>query len=51
MTENQAQARRKCLAAKEGLSYEEIVGAYIKRKLEMGQRASRCAEEWTLSRM
>jgi hypothetical protein len=31
MTENQVQELLKCLAAKEGLTYEEIIGAYVKR--------------------
>ena len=31
MTENQVQELLKCLAAKEGLSYEEVIGAYVKR--------------------
>jgi hypothetical protein len=32
MTDGQVQELLKYLAAKEGLSYEEIVGAYVKRK-------------------
>ena len=32
LTEGQLQETLKCFAAKEGLSYEEIVGAYVKRK-------------------
>jgi hypothetical protein len=31
LSQNQVIALLKCLAAKEGLSYEEIVGAYLKR--------------------
>ena len=31
LTENKLQELLKCFAAKEGLSYEEIVGAYLKR--------------------
>lgn len=31
MTQNQVQELLKCFAAKEGLSYDEIVGAYVKR--------------------
>ncbi|MGA8076805.1 MAG: hypothetical protein WB868_05380 [Xanthobacteraceae bacterium] len=31
MMENQVQELLKCLAAKEELSYEEIIGAYVKR--------------------
>lgn len=31
MTESQLQALLKCFAAKEELSYEEIVGAYVKQ--------------------
>jgi len=32
MTERQLQELLKCLMAKEGLDYREIVGAYAKRK-------------------
>ena len=32
MTEGQVQELLKCLVAKAGLSYDEIVGAYVKRK-------------------
>jgi hypothetical protein len=32
LTEGQLKALLKCLAAKGGLSYEEIIGAYVKRK-------------------
>ena len=32
LSENQLKALLRCLAAKEGLSYDEIVGAYAKRK-------------------
>jgi hypothetical protein len=35
LTENQLQAMLKCFAAKEGCSYEEIVGAYVKRNTTM----------------
>lgn len=31
MTERQVQDLLKCLAAKEGLAYEEIIGAYVRR--------------------
>jgi hypothetical protein len=31
MTESQVQALLKCLAAKEGLTYGEIIGGYVKR--------------------
>jgi hypothetical protein len=35
LTESQLQALLKCFAAKEGLSYEEIVGTYVKRNTKV----------------
>ena len=32
ITENQLKEMLKCLVAKEGLSYREVVGGYVKRK-------------------